>query len=93
MAPSEVRITGGAEALRCVRLSEKGMFRWYCGDCKTPVGNTLGPRVPFLGLIHSFMAHEGDARARDDVLGRPIGYVQTKFAVVGSRLMFAIRHR
>jgi hypothetical protein len=81
MAPSKVRITSGADALRCVRLSDKGMHRWYCGECKTPVGNTVSPRVPFVGLIHTFMDHGGDGRARDDVLGRPLGYVQTKFAV------------
>jgi hypothetical protein len=81
MAPSRIRITGGADALRCVRLSDKGMYRWYCGACKAPVGNNVGPRVPFFGLIHSFMDHEGDGRARDDVLGKPLGCVRTKSAV------------
>lgn len=81
MAPSRVRITAGAQALSCVRLSAKGMYRWYCGDCKTPVGNNNGPRVPFVGLIHTFMDHRADGRARDDVLGKPIGYTRTRFAV------------
>jgi hypothetical protein len=81
MAPSQVRITAGADALKCLRLSDKGMYRWYCGDCMTPVGNTLSSRVPFVGLIHTFMDHERDGRARDDVLGKPLGYVQTKSAV------------
>jgi hypothetical protein len=81
MAPSSVRITGGADALRCLRLSAKGMYRWYCGACKTPVGNSNSPRVPFVGLVHTFMDHESDGRARDDVLGEPLGYVRTKLAV------------
>jgi len=81
MAPSSVRITAGADALRCMRLSDKGMYRWYCGECKTPVGNTNGPRVPFVGLIHSFMNHEGAGRSRDDVLGKPVGYTGRKSAI------------
>src|SRR5687767_12724189 len=64
MAPGRVRITAGADALRCVRLSEKGIHRWYCGECKTPVGNTGGASIPFVGLIHSFMDHAGDGRTR-----------------------------
>ena len=81
MAPSNIRLTGGVEALSCVRLSGKGMHRWYCGECKTPVGNTVSPRVPFVGIIHTFMDHGSDGRPRDDLLGKPLGYVQTKFAV------------
>ena len=80
MAPSSVRITGGVDELRCLRLSARGMYRWYCGGCKTPVANNNGPRVPFVGLIHTFMDHGRD-RSRDEVLGKPIGYVRTKFAV------------
>jgi len=81
MAPSRVQITAGGELLSCMRLSPKGMHRWYCGACKTPVGNTVSSRIPFVGLIHTFMDHESDGRARDEVLGNPLGYVQTKFAI------------
>jgi hypothetical protein len=82
MAPSSVRITSGAEALSCVRLSAKGMYRWYCGECKTPIGNTMSPRVPFVGLIHSFIDPDGGGgRALDDRLGEPLGYTGTKSAV------------
>jgi hypothetical protein len=81
MAPSKVRITAGADVLSCVRLSDKGLYRWYCGECKTPVGNTVSARLPFIGLIHTFMERLGDGRARDDVLGKPLGYVQTKSAI------------
>ena len=81
MAPSRVRIEHDEDALRCVRLSDKGMYRWYCGHCKTPVGNTVGPRVPFVGLIHSFMDHAASGASRDDFLGKPVGYVQTRFAI------------
>jgi hypothetical protein len=81
VAPASVRITAGGDALRCLRLSDKGMYRWYCGTCKTPVGNSNGPRVPFFGLIHSFMDPAAEGRTLDDVLGKPIGYTGTKSAI------------
>jgi hypothetical protein len=80
-APASVRITEGADTLSCMRLSDKGMYRWYCGECKTPIGNSSSPRAPFVGLIHTFMDHQSDGRARDDVLGKPVGYVRTKSAI------------
>lgn len=83
VAPSRVTITDGAESLRCMRLSEKGLLRWYTVCCKTPVGNTLSARVPFVGLIHSFMDHAADGRTRDYVLGRPIGFIHGRFALGG----------
>jgi hypothetical protein len=86
MAPSKVRLTSGAETLGCVRLSEKGMHRWYCSECKTPIGNTMGPSVPFAGMIHSFMRFDRAGRSRDEVLGPPRAHVQTKFATPGAPL-------
>jgi hypothetical protein len=80
MAPSRVHLTSGADALACMRLSEKGMHRFYCGECKTPVGNTLGPRVPFVGLILAFVDPELEVRERDEILGKPVGYFETKSA-------------
>jgi hypothetical protein len=81
IAPSNVRITGGADALSCVRLSAKGLYRWHCDRCKTPVGNSVGPRVPFIGLMHTFMDHDSDGRSRDEALGEPVGYIWIKSAV------------
>lgn len=81
MAPSQVRITGVATSLSCMRLSAKGMYRWYCGECKTPVGNTVSARLPFVGLIHTFIDPDNACGARDDLLGKPVGYTRTKSAV------------
>jgi hypothetical protein len=83
MPPSSVRITEGADLLRCMRLSEKGLIRWYTDCCRTPVGNTLGARVPFVGLIQPFMDHEGSGRSRDDVIGKPLAHIFGKYAVGG----------
>lgn len=83
MAPAHVRIDHDDDALRCVRLSGKGIYRWYCRHCKTPVANTLGARVPFVGLIHSFIDHEGAGSTLDALLGKPIGHVHTHSAIGG----------
>jgi hypothetical protein len=86
LAPSKVQLTSGTDTLGCVRLSEKGMHRWYCTECKTPLGNTAGASLPFVGMIHSFMRFDGTGVARDAVLGPPLAHVQTKFATPGPAL-------
>jgi hypothetical protein len=79
MAPARLQITEGHAALRCVRLFEKGLYRWYTDCCRTPIANTVGPRVPFVGLIASFI--EGDARSVDDALGKPLGLLYERCAI------------
>jgi hypothetical protein len=81
VAPAQLRITTSGDLLRCVRLSERGLFRWYANCCHTPIGNTL-PRVPFVGLIRTFMDPERDG-SLDTVMGKPLGFVQRRFAVGG----------
>ena len=76
MAPAQIKITKGAEEIRCVRLTTKGLFRWYTDCCKTPIGNTLSANIPFVGLIHNFMDDRG---IRDKNLGSALGYVHTRF--------------
>ncbi len=71
MPAGRVELTEGADALRCLRLSEK-VLRWYAECCRTPVANTArGPRFPIVAVIHSFMDHESGGRSRDEVLGAP----------------------
>jgi hypothetical protein len=49
-----VTFTQGTEALACMRLTDKGMVRWYAGCCKTPIGNTLeNYKISFIGLLHN----------------------------------------
>jgi Family of unknown function (DUF6151) len=69
-SPARVAITGGADQLVCVRLTSKGLLRWYAGCCRTPIANTPpSAQLPFVGLIHRFADHAGDGRSRDAVLG------------------------
>lgn len=73
MAPARVTLTAGADALRCLRLSDRTrVFRWYADCCRTPIANTAGPRFPVVGVIHSFMDRDfflAAGRSRDEVLG------------------------
>jgi hypothetical protein len=70
MPTGRVKLTAGTGAVRCLHFSGK-VFRWYTDCCRTPIGNTAGPRFPVVGLIHSFMSHDADGRSRDEVLGAP----------------------
>jgi Family of unknown function (DUF6151) len=77
MAPGQLRITDGADQLRCVRLVPKGMFRFYAACCRAPIANTI-PSLPFVGVHCSFMKRDVQ---RDEVLGKPRAYAMQKFAV------------
>jgi Family of unknown function (DUF6151) len=58
--PKNVTFTQGTEALACMRLTEKGMVRWYAGCCKTPIGNTLeNYKISFVGLLHDCLETSG----------------------------------
>jgi Family of unknown function (DUF6151) len=82
MPPGRAKLVAGADALRCLRLSDKGVLRWYSDCCRTPIGNTApSPRFPVIALIHSFMVHGADGRSRDDVLGPPLCRIYERFAV------------
>jgi hypothetical protein len=82
MPPGRMRLTAGTDALRCLRLSEKGVLRWYADCCRTPIGNTAAsPRVPLIGLIHCFMDHHADGHSRNVVLGPPLCRIYERSAV------------
>ncbi len=77
MPISNIKITEGIEQISSVKLSEKGLYRWYTKCCNTPIGNSMGPGVPFIGIIHNFM---DNASTLDEELGKSRGHIQTKFA-------------
>lgn len=82
VTPSQVRLTDGAEHLRCLRLGPKGLMRWYAGCCDTPLANTLAtPRSPFAGI--NALAMDLPGGARDEALGPVRMRVMGAFAVGG----------
>jgi Family of unknown function (DUF6151) len=79
VAPASLSFDHGNEHIVGVRLSPKGLYRWFASCCKTPLGNTLGPAVPFVGIVAQ--AFGGGAHEADEVFGEPIGAIQGKYAI------------
>jgi hypothetical protein len=77
--PRNLTFSQGVEALACMRLTPKGLLRWYAGCCHTPIGNTLAtPKVSFIGLLHTCL--ETDRPSLDDAFGPVRAWVNTKSA-------------
>lgn len=79
-APALLELSAGVDQLRCLRLTSRGLMRWYTDCCRTPVGNTLAsPAVPFVGVQRVLTDHSGSGKSRDATMGAP-SFIQTKFA-------------
>ena len=75
VAPAALSFDRGKERVVCLRLSSKGLYRWYTTCCKTPLGNVLSSRLPYIGVpVYIF----GDSTA---FFGPRIGAIQGKFAI------------
>lgn len=62
-----------------MRLTEKGLLRWYAACCNTPIGNTLHtPKLSFIGLVHNCL--ENDAPPLRDSFGPVRAWVNTNGA-------------
>lgn len=77
VAPAALSFTKGQDRIVGLRLTPKGLHRWYAKCCNTPVGNTMGPAMPFVGLF----AQVFDVPVVDDVIGAPTGAILGKYAV------------
>jgi hypothetical protein len=56
LSPARLEFTQGVDRVACMRLTPKGLARWYASCCNTPIGNTMAtPGVPFVGLIRAFI--------------------------------------
>jgi hypothetical protein len=78
--PKKLRFTHGVEKLACMRLTGKGLLRWYASCCRTPIGNTLAtPKLSFAGLVHTCLEEPG-GRSLDQVFGPVAARVHTKSA-------------
>lgn len=75
VAPASLAYTRGTDRIAGVRLGPKGLYRWYASCCKTPLGNTVGPAIPFVGILAQAF------RSPDDAFGPPIGGIYGKYAV------------
>jgi uncharacterized protein DUF6151 len=77
LTPAQVQIHQGKDQLRCIRLTPKGLYRWYTDCCRTPIGNMISAGIPFICIVHNFMDDEG---VRDINLGPVLFYAFGKFA-------------
>jgi hypothetical protein len=79
VAPASLRFVQGQHRIVGLRLKPKGLFRWYANCCNTPVGNTLSPAIPFVGIVAQ--ALENGTQRADDLFGAPIGAIMGKYAI------------
>ena len=77
VAPSALSFTHGLDRIVGLRLKPGGLYRWYAKCCNTPLGNTLSPAVPFVGVP----AQTFGAPRLEDVVGAPIGAILGQFAI------------
>ena len=79
--PCDLHLTHGLQNLKCMRLSDQGMYRWYAGCCKTPIGNSMtSPKVPYIGLITKLIENTAGQSA-DAVAGPVHARVLGKFGI------------
>lgn len=75
VAPASLRFVRGTDHIAGLRLGPKGLYRWYATCCKTPLGNMVGPGIPFVGVVAQAF------RSPDADFGPPVGGILGKFAV------------
>ncbi len=78
-SPSNITFFQGTDRLACVRLTEKGMVRWYANCCRTPIGNTLpSQNFSFVGIVHNCL--ESSERQLNDFVGATGAQINTESA-------------
>ncbi len=77
--PRNVTFTQGVASLQCMRLTPKGLVRWYAACCRAPIGNTLpSPKFSFVGLVHTCL--ESPTQSVDASFGPVRAWVNTRSA-------------
>lgn len=77
VSQSQVRLKRGSDKVQCLRLTTNGLLRWYTSCCNTPVGNTINAKLPFVGLIHTFI----NEKQLDSALGEVRSAIQIQHAI------------
>lgn len=79
VAPAALKFFQGQHRIVGLRLTPAGLYRWFANCCNTPVGNTLSPAIPFVGIIAQ--AFDNGTQHPDDLFGKPIGAIMGKYAI------------
>lgn len=70
MSQARLRFETGRDRMACMRLTERGLLRWYAGCCNTPIGNIPAHRrLPYLGLINGCIDYGAAGHTPDSALG------------------------
>lgn len=78
VAQPRLRFSQGIDKLAAMRLSEKGMIRWYASCCNSPIGNIMADqKMSFIGLIHVAL----DRNRMDQDFGTKIALLNTDTAL------------
>lgn len=77
VAPATLTFTQGQDQIAAVRLTAKGLYRWHARCCNTPLGNSMTPALPFVGM-HAPSFHDPDA-----CFGKPRGAIMGQYAKGG----------
>jgi hypothetical protein len=60
MSQGSVRFTAGTDKIAAMRLTDKGLTRWFASCCRTPIGNTArNPKLAYVGLVHTCLEGAG----------------------------------
>src|SRR5215831_18143992 len=83
LAPASLSFVQGKERIVGLRLTPRGIYRWYASCCRMPLGNTLGPAIPFIGIL---------AQAFESKTRSPISYSVARLGAF-SASMRSVTHR
>ncbi len=79
VSSGRVAFESGLEHLAAVRLSDRGLCRWFAGCCRTPIANTMpSAGMPFCGLLAVALAPDGSL---DEAIGPIRMRVNARFAL------------
>jgi hypothetical protein len=79
--PLHYTFQSGIEHLKCIRLSSKGMFRWYASCCNSPMGNSMSSSaIPYVGVPAHVFAKKYSAEQIEIEFGPIRERIQAKYA-------------
>lgn len=81
VAPDTVSFHAGTDEIAAVRLGPKGPYRWHATCCQTPLGNTVKPSVPFIGIVFEAFRDAREPSRRDEVFGPPRASMHGRSAI------------
>lgn len=79
VAPASLTFQHGRHCIAGVRLTPKGLYRWHSTCCNTPLGNTVSPAIPFVGIIAQAILH--GTQSDDALFDRPVGAILGQCAI------------